>query len=198
MRNYDYILAIISIVLLATIGVVSLYGTGFSWLSSLRSPEWTQTFLYSQYLDNMNRTAAPFVLALVIVLGLCIPKRLFSRGGMLLVSGVMVAVSLGAALAFGPLWGLGFLLGIGIIIQIVVVLLTLTRSRTLRFEREGFLASLGSGLLHLGFVVFLFDFILLRGLSSHIAIFWVSAALIALGSLLSFYSSEISRIFSRR
>jgi hypothetical protein len=197
MRSYDYVLAIISIVLLATIGVVSLYGTGFSWLSSLRSPEWTQTFLYSQYLDNMNRTAAPFVLALVIVLGLCIPKRLFSRRRMLLVSAAMVAASLVIALVFEPLWGLGFLLAVGTVIQTVVVILTIFRVGSLRFEREGFLASLGSGLLHLGFVVFLFDFILLQGFSSHIAIFWVSAVLISLGSLLSFYSSEISRLFSR-
>lgn len=195
MRNYDFVLAIISIILLGIIGIISLYGTGFSWLSSLDNPDWTRTFLYSQYLDRMNRTAAPFVLALVVVLGLCIPKRLLSRRLMLVISGLMALFALTVAVLWGPLWGLGFLLTVGILIQTIVVILSILRSKVLHFEREGFLASLGSGLLHLGFVVFLLDFILLREWTPHLAIFWISAALISLGSLLSFYSPEISRLF---
>ena len=195
MKNYDFALAIISIILLGIIGIISLYGTGFSWLCSLDNPDWTQTFLYSQYLDRMNRTAAPFVLALVVMLGLCIPKRLFSRRLMLVISGLMALFALIVALLWGGLWGLGLLLAVGMLIQIAVVILTILRSKALRFEREGFLASLGSGLLHLGFVVFVLDFILLQEWPPHLAIFWISAALISLGSLFSFYSPEISRLF---
>ncbi len=198
MKNYDFFLALISILLLALIGTVSLYGTGYSWLASLNDPDWTSSFLYSWYLERMNNIAAPLVILLVIVLGLCIPKRLLSRTMMLLVSGLILAFGFSLALLSQPLHGLAFILAIGIIIQLIVLILLILRVGVLHFEREGFLASFGSSLLHLGFVAFLADFILLQDWYYHLTIFWISASLIVLGSIFSFYSSEITKTLSRK
>lgn len=198
MKNYDFFLALISILLLALIGIVSLYGTSYSWLASLDNPDWTRSFLYSYYLERMNSAAAPLVIALIIALGLCIPKRIFSRIKMLLVSGLILALGLLFYLFFEPLHGLAFILLAGITIQLTVVILIFFRARILHFEREGLLASLGSSLLHLGFVAFLFDFILLQESPYHLSIFWISTGFITFGSALSFYSTEISRILPRK
>ena len=46
---------------------------------------------YDAFIGTMNAIAGPLVIALVVVMGLCVPKRLFARRSLLAVSVAMIA-----------------------------------------------------------------------------------------------------------
>lgn len=191
MKNYDYVLVIITIGLLVALGFIFIYGAGYSYLTSKGNPNWTATSLHQAYLDKMNKLALPLALGLVVALGLCIPKRIVPRNLLLQMTLALLAMASVLAWSRGTKVGLGFLLITGALVQTGVVGLTLAGSKILRFEHQGFFVQLGSALLHLGIAVFLVDIVLLQATSFHIAIFWLATVLIMAGSALSFYSEEL-------
>lgn len=197
MRNYDYILVIITIVLLAALGVVFLYGTAYSYFKTTADREWTATPAYATYLDFMNKLALPFALGLTLVLGLCIPKRIVPHHILLQLTAVLVFLALLFFWLMGARAGLGFLLITALLIQVSVILMILAGHQGLKFEYQGFLVQLGSASLHLGLIIFVLDLILLQTSPLHIAVFWVATFLITVGSICSFYSEELSRLLRR-
>ncbi|MDI6817141.1 MAG: hypothetical protein QME41_08135 [Actinomycetota bacterium] len=195
--TYDYVLALATIVILVALSTVFIYGTLASWSNSIRNPDWTRSWLYADYLNRMNAYAYPFVVALVLALCLCIPKRFIPRTYLLQASFVILALSAMVGIFWGFAFGLGFLLLVSAVMQLVVVVLTGARTGTLVFEREGALVQLGSALLHLGFVVFVLDLVLVTDIQRHLVIFWFATALITVGTLMSFYPREIAALVRR-
>ncbi|MBS3909832.1 MAG: hypothetical protein KGZ93_09490 [Actinobacteria bacterium] len=194
---YDYVLALATVAILTALSAVFIYGTLESWNNSINNPNWTRGPLYADYLGRMNAYAYPFVVALVLALCMCIPKRFIPRTYLLQSSFVILALSAMVGILWGFAWGLGFLLLISALLQLVVVVLTGARTGTLVFEREGALVQIGSALLHLGFVVFVFDLVLVADIRRHLGIFWFSTALITVGTLMSFYPREIASLVRR-
>lgn len=190
--SYDFALALATIIILVLLSAVSIYGTIESWINSANDPRWTSGWLYVDYLQRMNIYAYPLVVALVIALCMCIPKRFVARTYLLQSSLGVLALSILVGIVWGFTLGLGILLIMSAIIQFAVVVMVLTRSKTLVFEREGVMVQFGSALLHLGFVIFVLDLVLIRDMQNHLNVFWLSTALITLGSVFSFYSREVS------
>jgi len=148
---------------------------------------------YDAFVSAMNLVAAPQVVALVVVMGLCVPKRLFSRRALIAVSAGMVAVGIVAWLATSSLaTGLAVYLVLAGLIQLAVVLLTAVGARGPSYLTEGRLTKLGSGLLHLGFIVFALVVVALQRSSFMIEVFWVSALLLTVGSAMSFYAGKLA------
>jgi len=192
--TYDFVLALATIAILTALSIISIYGTVESWMNSIQNPNWTSSWLYVDYLNRMNSYAYPFAVALVLVLCMCIPKRFVPRSQLLQMSLILLSVSAVVAIAWGLAAGLGFILAVSAIVQLAVVVMVLVRSQSLVFEREGAAVQLGSALLHLGFVVFALDLVVIRDIRSHLGIFWLSTALITLGSILSFYPRELASV----
>ncbi|MHB8842549.1 MAG: hypothetical protein ACYC56_12325 [Candidatus Aquicultor sp.] len=195
---YDFVLAMATILILVGLSAVSIYGTIESWVNSIQDPNWTSTLLYGEYLGRMNAYAYPFVIALVLVLCMCIPKRFIPRSYLLQLSLVLLAICVGVSLAWGLVAGLGLLLIASLVIQMMVVMMLLARSGSLVFEREGPIVQLGSALLHLGFVVFALDILLIKDMQNHVNVFWFATVLITGGTVLSFYSRELALAFRGR
>lgn len=195
--TYDYVLALATIVILVALSAVFIYGTLESWSHSISNPDWTRGWLYADYLSRMNAYVYPFVVALVLALCMCIPKRFIPRTYLLQSSLVILALSTMVGIFWGFAMGLGFLLLISAVMQLVVVVLTGARTGTLVFEREGALVQVGSALLHLGFVVFVLDLVLVTDIQRHLGIFWFATALITVGTLMSFYPREIAALARR-
>ena len=191
-KNLNFILILITIVVLAAIGVVFIYGSGYSWVKSLTVADWRNTALFQDYVHSMNLAVLPLAIALVVVLGLCIPKRLFSGVALLQSMGVLLAITILTAVVWGPRLGLGFLLVAAIAIQTVVIGMTFAGDRRLSYETQGFFIQIGSAVLHLGLIVFLFDLILLGESAVHLDVFWVATGLISVGMILCFYSEEMA------
>ena len=194
MKHFNFILTLITVALLAVIGIMFIIGTAYS---SIQPSNWTETALYQDYLAKMNLAVLPFVVALLIVLGICIPKRLFSGITLLKVNGALLAAALIVSVLRDAKTGLGFLLLAAALMQIAVITLTFAGSKRLSFERPGFFLQIGSAFLHLGLVIFLFDFMLLADDPNHLTVFWASTGFIGLGMIFSFYSQEISRLLRR-
>jgi hypothetical protein len=196
-KNLNYILILITMAILGAIGLIFIAGAGYSWVQSIQMSDWQRTSLYYDYITAMNLGVAPLSILLVIVLGLCIPKRLFSGATLLQLMGVLLFLTLAAAALVGPMWGIAFLLAAAGLIQVVVIALTLAGSKQLSYESRSFLVQIGSALLHLGFVIFLFNFVVLSASESHISVFWLATVLIGIGMILSFYSAELSGLGQR-
>jgi hypothetical protein len=194
-KNYDYYLIILTTLILFAIGVVSLYGISYYNYLAV-DPQWTRTLQYNLYIDEMDSYLYPFLVLLLISLGLCIPKRLFEQDTLLKSSALILGITVIISIYSGIEKGLGFILALMTIIQAVVLMMTIKKSKSVRFEKEGYIVRIGSSLLHLGVVIIIFNFVSLRDYSFHLLIFWFGVMLITSGNIFSFYPEKMSSMLS--
>jgi hypothetical protein len=162
-------------------GVLCLYGM-FSYKFNSTHPRWSVV----AYQQAMNEMAAPLTILLIFWLVLCIPKRLFSRRALIGYSAAVLAVSAVVAVAAGIIAALAVALVLSAALQAVILVMVFTGAR-LRFTRRGVAVKIGSSLIHLGFVLFTLDLVMLRGSPWHIPLFWISTVFMTVGCLLTFY-----------
>jgi hypothetical protein len=105
----------------------------------------------------------------------------------------MVAVGVVVWLATGELAeGLAAYLALAALIQVAVIALTIAGTRAPSYLTEGRLTKTGSGLLHLGFILFAIVVVALQNSTFMLPVFWTAAALSVLGTILSFYSNNFA------
>jgi len=189
---WDFALTVATVVLLASLGVQSFVGTIYVWWAQITNPAWEQVG-YGGFVRAMNAVAAPQVMLLVVAMGLCVPKRLFSRTKLLAVSGAMVAAGIIAwAVTGSAVSGLALYLALSALIQLAVVALTAVGAKGPSYLTEGRLTKLGSGLLHLGFIVFAFVVVALQRSAFMGPVFWTSAVLSVSGMAMSFWADRLA------
>ena len=193
-KTYDFYLMVLTSAVLAAIGLVCLYGIGYYTYTNETAPQWTQTQMYGDYIDSMNQLIYPFVVLLLVALGLCIPKRIVPRQSLLAAGTGILAATFLIALITNIGTSLAFLLAVSIVVQAAVMVLTMLGRGGLTYEREGYFVRTGSSMLHLGTVIFVFDFVSMRSSELHIPVFWVATILITVGTVLSFYPGEAGSI----
>lgn len=192
LRTWDFALTIATVVLLGSLGLQSFVGTAWMWWAESQVPGWAVTG-QPAFIDTMNAIAIPQVVALVIVMGLCVPKRLLSRTALVLASGGMVGVGIATwAFTGSAATGVTVYLALAALIQVAVVVLTAAGARGPSYLTEGRLTKLGSGLLHLGFIVFGIVVAALQRSTWMLPAFWASTALVMGGTVLSFYAHRFS------
>lgn len=189
--RWDLALMIATLVLLGGLGIQSIVGTAYVWWAQRTQPAFMQTG-YGGYIDAMNAIALPQVVALIAVMGLCVPKRLFERRRLVAVSVAMVA----AGVVFGAARqdaqeGFALYLALASLIQAAVVVLTIAGSQSLRILHVGRVAKVGSGLLHMGLLLFGLVVLALRQSSWMMPVFAVSALFISLGCALAFWPTML-------
>ncbi len=193
-KTYDFYLMILTSVVLAAIGLVCLYGIGYYTYTSETVPQWTQTQMYGDYIDSMNQLIYPFLVLLLVALGLCIPKRIMPRKSLLMAGTGILTATFIIALITNIGVSLAFLLAVSMVVQVAVMVFTILGRGRLTYEREGYFIRTGSSMLHLGTVIFVFDFLIMRSSELHIPVFWVATILITVGTVLSFYPGEAGSI----
>ena len=195
-RRWDFALTVVTVALLASLGVQSFAGTLYSWWAQRTIPGW-ESVGYAGFVASMNAIAAPQIVALIVVMGLCVPKRLFDRNTLIGVSAAMVAAGAIVGLSTGSLaTGLAVYLLLAGLIQVAVVAMTVAGARGPSYLTEGRLTKTGSGLLHLGFIVFAFVVVALQRSRFMSAVFAIAFVLMVLGIALSFYAGKVA--FRRR
>ena len=192
-QRYDYYLIVLTTLILFAIGLVSLYGIAYYNYLAV-NPQWTRTIQYMQYIDDMNSYLYPFLVLLLVSLGLCIPKRLLEQNILIKFSALALAATLILTALYGIETGLGFILAVMTGVQSFVLILTFKKSKAIRYEKEGYTARLGSSLLHLGVVLLIFNFVSMRESPFHLSIFWSGMILITAGNIFSFYPRKISKL----
>jgi len=187
MRRYDFWLVMITIALLAGLGLLAFGGTLYTWRAEVTLPGWSSGAGYRAYTEIMNGLAAPLVASLVVVLGLCIPRRLFERQALWAASAAMVGASVVVSVVGGLMTGVTLFLIVAAVLQVVAVVLTGARLGRVSYLGEGIVYQTGSAVLHLGFIVLVLDWVSLPDSSWHLPIFWVGTALLVAGSAMCFY-----------
>jgi hypothetical protein len=191
-RTWDYALTIATVVLLAALGVQSFLGTIYVWWAQSTVEGWEQVG-YAGYVARMNLIAAPMLIMLVVVMGLCVPKRLFSRTWLMVVSLLMVGAGIGAWLWTSSLGvGVTVYLALAALIQLAVVVLTIAGVKGPSYLTEGRLTKTGSGLLHLGFVLLGIVVAALQHSTFMLPFFWTATALMVGGTALSFWANKLA------
>ncbi|KAF5425954.1 MAG: hypothetical protein C5S41_03165, partial [Candidatus Methanomarinus sp.] len=84
---------IITALTLVMMGLVCLYGIWVYSYTEQSDPFWTETALYEDYINSMNQLMYPFAVLLLIVLGLCIPKRIISKKQLLAAGAVLLGMT---------------------------------------------------------------------------------------------------------
>lgn len=191
-RNWDFTLTVITVALLGSLGVQSFIGTLYVWWAAEAVPGF-EIIGYDRFVWWMNAIAAPQVVAIVVVMGLCVPKRLFDRTALVVVSGAMLVVGLGAWAITGSIaTGLAVYLALAALIQAAVVVLTVAGARGPSYLTEGRLVKTGSGLLHQGIIGFAFVVVALQRSSFMLPAFWTATALTVGGTFLAFYADRLA------
>jgi hypothetical protein len=191
-RAWDYGLTVLTVILLATLGVQSFVGTMYVWWAEKTIPNW-EALGYNAYVAVMNTIAAPQLVLLVVVMGLCVPKRLFRRVPLMIISALMVFAGIATGLLSGSLGrGVTVYLALAGLIQLAVVVLTALGAKGPSYLTEGRLTKLGSGLLHLGFIMFGIVVAAFQGSVFMLPIFWTASVLMVGGTAMSFYAGKIA------
>lgn len=192
-RTWDFSLTVATVVLLGGIGLQSFIGTLYVWWAGNAMPGWDSSPGYNAFVNVMNGIAAPQIVGLVVVMGLCVPKRLFSRSVLMWTSLAMLFAGVGVwAYTDSVADGLAAYLILAALIQVAVVVMTIAGVRGPSYLTKGRLTKTGSGLLHLGFIIFALVVVALQESELMLPVFWTAAVLTMLGTLLSFYADKLA------
>ncbi len=182
-KDYNFILTLATVVVMTLLSILCVASMFYYKWAHIDAVSVYEKLLYQ---NTMNLLASPFLVALLILLGLCIPNRLISTRWL-----NWFAIS--AVLVCGILWifadwtlALVSILSMALLLQILTLVLNLMGYR-LNFAIEGYWARTGSCLLHLGLVVFCLVLMLLKPVGFIPSLFWISSGLIFLGLILVLY-----------
>jgi len=193
--HYDYYLILATSLVLFFISVICIYGMFYFKFAQINQLPVAEKILY---MDKMNEVMAPFLIGLILLLGICVPKRVLPTAwlnwftiGLLLV-----------ALVVGVVWdvklSLACVLIVSLVLQLIVLLLAAGGSQELIFEKKGYWVRVGSSLLHLGIILFVLDLLFYRYRSLHLVLFWITTAASLIGMVFCFYAEALSTMVKRR
>ena len=191
--SYDFYLILATTIILFAICLISIYGMFYFKFAQIHQ---MAPALKIAYMNRMNTVIAPFAVCLILLLGICVPKRLLptawlNRATLLLLVGTVLT-----ALIWGGRASLNFILAASLILQIVVLLMALSGSKKLNFHKKGYWVRLGSSLIHLGLILFVLDLLLYEKMTLHLFLFWVTTGTSVLGMVFSFYAESVVRLIT--
>jgi hypothetical protein len=193
--NYDFYLILATTVVLFIISVICIYGMFYFKLAQVNQ---LATVEKINYMNTMNSVLAPFLIALIVLLGICVPKRLLPTVWLNRFSVMLVLFALVAAFLGDVKLSLVLVLVVSLVLQFVVLILACAGSTELNFEKKGYWVRVGSSLLHLGLIVFVLDFFFYRSLTLHLVLFWVTTVSLFLGMVFCFYAESFSRLVQKK
>ena len=185
-NSFDFYLILATTLILFAIALISIYSMfyfKFAQIHQMPVP------IKIAYMNRMNEIVAPFIICLIVLLGICVPKRLLSSAWLYPVTVIVLSCVMITAFIAGIKMGLLFILVAALILQSVVLILSLQRDRILHFYKKGYWVRLGSSLIHFGLIAFILDLFFYSDKSVHLVLFWGTAQKIY---LLSGHYSELS------
>lgn len=193
--NYDFYLILATTVVLFIISVICIYGMFYFKLAEVNQ---LAAAAKVNYMNTMNRVLTPFLIALIVLLGICVPKRLLPTEWLNRFSVMLVVAAIVAGFIGDVKVSLVLVLAVSLVLQVVVLVMACAGSRELNFEKKGYWVRVGSSLLHLGLIVFLLDFFFYRFLTLHLVLFWITTVSLLLGMVFCFYAESFSRLVQKK
>lgn len=187
--SYDYWLILATVAVLFVISAISVFAMFYF--------KWAQVqnmapALKIAYMDRMNTVVAPFIAALILLVGVCVPKRLLPVEWLNRFAVGLLAGFLGLSLWRGAQFGLLAVLIAAGTLQAAVLALAVSGSARLHFTRSGYWLRVGSSLIHLGLILFVLDLFLHRQRAIHLALFWLTTLTTVTGMAFCFWSDWVA------
>jgi hypothetical protein len=194
-RSYDFYLILATALVLFIISVICIWAMFYFKMAQIQQLPPT---VKADYLERMNSVVAPFVICLILLLGICVPKRLLSTSWLNRFAVFLGIVVLIIAIGFSVKMGLLVVLIGAFGLQATVLVLAVAGSKQLHFEKKGYWLRIGSSLIHLGLILFILDLFLYRMQILHLVLFWITTVATTSGMGLCFYSGAMSRLVRGR
>lgn len=192
--SYDFYLILATALVLAVISAICIYGMfyfKFAQVQVMPVP------LKQAYMERMNQVVSPFLIALIVILAICVPKRLLPTTWLHRFALVLMLLVGGVAWRAGVVVALQVALCLTLALQFVVFCLALAGSQRLHFARKGYWLRLGSSALHMGLILFILDLFFHRQQTLHLLLFWFTTVTTVGGMLLCFYSPVLAERVGR-
>lgn len=191
--SYDFYLILATALVLFAISVISIYGMFYFKFAQIHQMAPAVKF---SYMNRMNSFVAPFIISLILLLGICVPKRLLPTSWLNRVTILLVIVTGLTAFWLGIRTSLLVILGASLFLQLIVLILALAGSKSLHFHKKGYWVRLGSSLIHLGLILFVLDLLLHEQKTLHLFLFWVTTGATVAGMLFCFYAEQLVGIIT--
>ena len=193
--SYDYYLILATTAVLFIISVLCIYGMFYFKLAQVQQ---MAPAIKIEYMSRMNTMISPFLIGLILLLGICVPNRLLPTVWLNRFAAALFVLVIAVSLGWGIKTGLIVVLIASLILQLAVLVLALGGSQALHFEKKGYWVRLGSSLLHLGLILFILDLFFYEKQTLHLVLFWVTTVATVIGMLLCFYADTMARLIRRR
>ncbi|ADH84763.1 hypothetical protein [Desulfurivibrio alkaliphilus] len=192
--SYDYKLILATTAVLGIISVICVAAMFYFKAAAIHelpaAAQWA-------YMNTMNGIMAPFIIALILLLGICVPKRLLPERWLNRFTVALLAAALVTFLAVGGHPALLLILFASLALQLVVLGMALAGSASLNFESKNYWVRLGSSLVHLGLILFVLDLYFHNYHTLHLVLFWVTTGAVVLGMLFCFYAEQVAGLVRR-
>lgn len=194
-NSYDFFLILATVVVLAIISGICVYGMFYFKLAQLQN---MAPAVKGAYMERMNQIVSPFIIILIVILAICVPKRLLPTRWLNRFAVLLLLLIGAVAWVWGVVMALEVALCVTLALQIVVLVLALTGNQRLNFEKKGYWLRVGSSCMHLGLILFILDLFFYKQQTLHLALFWVTTVATVLGMIGCFYSPYLAEIVLRR
>jgi len=191
--SYDFYLILATTIVLFAICLISIYGMFYFKFAQIHQMAPAVKILY---MNRMNTVIAPFVICLILLLGICVPRRLLPTVWLNRVTALLVICALLTGFIAGVKASLFLVLGSSLVLQLIVLIMVLGGSKNLNFHKKGYWVRLGSSLIHLGLILFVFDLFLYERLTLHLVLFWLTTGASVAGMLFCFYAESVAGLIT--
>jgi len=193
--SYDFYLILATTVVLAAISAICVWAMFYFKMAQIHE---MAPAVKVAWQNRMNTIVAPFIIGLIVLLGICVPKRLLPTVWLNRFAALLVAVAVLASWLAGIKTGLLVILCASLILQLLILVMAIFGSSHLNFEKKGYWSRVGSSLIHLGLVLFILDLFFHRLQTLHLLLFWVTTGATVLGMTFCFYAESIAGLIKRK
>lgn len=193
--SYDFYLILATTVVLAAISAICIWAMFYFKMAQIHE---MAPPLKIAWQNRMNTLIAPFIIALIVLLGICIPKRLLPTTWLNRFAVFLITAAILTSWLVGVKSGLLLILCAALILQFLILIMALFGSERLHFETKGYWGRVGSSLIHLGLVLFILDLFFHRQQNLHLILFWVTTGATVLGMTCCFYAESIAGLIRKK
>jgi len=191
--SYDFYLILATATVLFVISAICIYGMFYFKLAQIQQ---MAPAAKAAYMAGMNRAVAPFLICLILLLGICVPKRLMPTVWLNRFAVILLLLAASTWLIWDITTALLVVLVLALLLQIIVLAMAIAGSKNLNFEKKGYWVRVGSSLIHLGLILFVLDLFYYQQQTLHLALFWITTIATTLGMLFCFYAESVTRLLT--
>jgi hypothetical protein len=193
--SYDFYLILATTAVLALISVICVWGMFYFKMAQIHEMAPAAKIAWQ---NRMNSVIAPFIIGLIVLLGICVPKRLLPTRWLNLFAISLGVIAFLTSLLFEVKIGLLVILVASLALQLVVLIMAIAGSERLHFETRSYWTRVGSSLIHLGLILFILDLFFYRQQVLHLFLFWVTTAATVAGMVFCFYADSVVKLIGKK